>query len=64
MPKSNWIAHVKKVYAANKSRGWSYKKSMIEAGKTFKKAGKAKGKGKKGKEKGGALEKKKRRIKR
>ena len=54
---SAWIAHVKKVYAQNKSKGWSYKKAMVEAKKSYKKGGSKIGK------KGGAL-KKKRSIKR
>ena len=43
---ANWIAHVKKVYAAGKSKGMSYKQAMVEAKKTWKKGATAAKKGK------------------
>ena len=36
-----WLAHLKKFYAANKTK-MSYKQAMKEAKKTYKKEGKAK----------------------
>ena len=34
---SAWIAHVKKVYAAGKSKGMTYSGAMVAAKKTYKK---------------------------
>ena len=43
---ATWIAHVKKVYAAGKSKGMTYKQAMVEAKKTWKKGATAAKKGK------------------
>ena len=43
---ATWIAHVKKVYAAGKSKGLTYKQAMVEAKKSWKKGATAAKKGK------------------
>ena len=47
---ATWIAHVKKVYAAGKSKGLTYKQAMQAAKKTWKKKGAAAAKKGKAKE--------------
>ena len=53
---SAWLTHVKKVWnvGKRKQKGYSYKHAMVDAKKTYKKAGK-KGKKKTDEPEGGAL---------
>lgn len=37
MPASAWLAHVKKTYAAGKSKGMSFRQAMVAAKKTYRK---------------------------